>query len=94
MVSTLHMDKTSSLGDVLKKSHEAMKTLQASLKLQRNKEFLRRQSLPRVPSRRGEPLIAKLTPDKNVAKRAGNDSHSKITNGGYCRTTYGGFFMH
>jgi len=94
MLSTLSMERTSSLGDVLQKSKAVRCRLEATLRQQKDRNYLKKQRLPQVPKGRGEPVITNAAVDKNVAKRAGNDAHSKITNGGYTRTTYGGFFMH
>ena len=94
VLSTLNLGRKSSVGEVIQRSKDASYSLKATLRQQQDPHFLKTQLLPRVPVSRGAPVVAKAHIDKNVAKRAGNDAHSKITNGGYCRTTYGGFFMH
>lgn len=94
MLSTLRLGKGSSLGEVLAKSREVRAALSDTLKLQSDKHYLKSQQLPQVPMGRAEPRIVSPRMNKNVAKRAGNDAHVKLTNGGYTRTSYGGFFMH
>lgn len=94
MTSTLNIPKASSLGEVLEKSNEAMIKLQTSLDLQKNRVFLAKQSLPPLPQDRAVPLIVNVAVNKNNAKRVGNEVHNKFTNGGFSRTSYGGFYMH
>lgn len=94
MLSTLNLNKNSTIGDVLAKSKEVSCSLLSSLKLQKNVQFLKDQKLPPVPKSRGEPRVTTATIAKNVTKRAGVGAHTKVTNGGYTRTSYGGYFMH
>ncbi len=94
VLSTLKMGRGSSLGEVLRRSVEVRQTLATTLRQQRDGEYLKRQFLPRVPARRAGPMIVQTTICKNVAKRSENAAHSEVTNGGYTRTSYGGFFMH
>jgi len=94
VLATLSMGRRSSVEQVLEKSKEAYSSLVQTLRMQNDPDFLKTQSLPKLPKDRRVPLVIKAPIDKNVAKRAGNDTHSKITNGGYSRTSYGGFFQH
>ncbi len=94
MLTTLNLGCRSSLGEVLQRSAEARRSLRETLRLQADNQYLKSQRLPPLPNRRGAPLVVRSIIDKNIAKRAGNDAHGKLTNGGYSRTCYGGFFMH
>lgn len=94
MIATLNLKKTSTLGEVLKKSEEAKRNVLCSLKLQKNKLYLKSQLLPPVPKSRGAPAIVTAQILKNPTKRSTNPAHNKLTNGGFTRTTYGGLFMH
>jgi hypothetical protein len=94
MLSTLNMDRTASIADVIKKSQEVAQTLRTTLKQQSNKAFLQSRKLPEVPRTRGEPRVMPTIYVHNVAKRAENTAHNKVTNGGYSRPRYGGFYMH
>jgi len=94
MLSALHLGGNSTLGDVLKNSDETMKKLRETLKSQNDRRFLKEKSLPPVPERRINPIVANTYVPGNVAKRATNISHGKLTNGGFSRTSYGGFYQH
>ncbi len=94
MLSALSMRGSQTLGEVLQKSEEARKRLSTSLRQQRTQTFLLSQRLPPVPKSRGEPRIACIQVNKNVAKKIANVAHNKLTNGGYSRASYGGYFMH
>ena len=93
MLSALSLREDSTLGDVLAKSEETRRNIKTALSMQRNRAFLKTQLLPPVPQARGEPLIANITLLKNVYKRIGNSAHNKVTNRGYVRTPYGGYYM-
>lgn len=82
------------MGEVLEKSDEARKTLMTALKQQRSRAFLASQLLPPVPKSRDEPRITSTAISKNVTKKFNNASHGKLTNGGFTRTSYGGYYMH
>jgi hypothetical protein len=93
MLSALSLREDATLGDVLARSEETRRNLKTALCMQRNKAFLTSQMLPPVPKSRGEPLMVQTPLLKNVYKRIGNSAHSKVTNGGYMRTPYGGYYM-
>eukprot|EP00831_Metopus_contortus_P014206 TRINITY_DN1586_c0_g1_i2.p2 TRINITY_DN1586_c0_g1~~TRINITY_DN1586_c0_g1_i2.p2 ORF type:complete len:102 (+),score=3.60 TRINITY_DN1586_c0_g1_i2:302-607(+) len=94
MISTLKLSKGATLQDVIAKAQEDRKRLRTSLMQQRDPRFLRTQQLPNLPQTRNSLTITNSLVLKNVAKRADNDVHRKVTNGGFSRTSYGGFYMH
>lgn len=93
MTSIFGLNKDNTLGDVLKKSQEAETSTQQILKMQQNKEFLTTHGLPPVPKERIGLKITHTSVCKNPSKKIGNETHIRMTNGGYSRTTYGGYFM-
>jgi len=93
MLSVLNLDKNKTLRDVIKKSKESESATQEMLGLQKSREYLTSQGLPPVPKQRFDPVIIGTDVPKNPAKKIGNDVHGKMTNGGYARTSYGGYFM-
>ena len=94
LLPVVHLAGDRTLDEVLKKSTETRLNLLATLRMQKNKNYLAKQLLPPVPRSRAELIIANASVNKNVAKRAANMAHSKVTNGGYSRTNYGGYYMH
>ena len=94
MKAALRLPGNPTLGEVLKKSEEARKKLSTTLGKQRDREHLRMLSLPPVPSSRAALVISNIATSQDSGKRAVNVAHRKITNGGYTRASYGGFYMH
>ncbi len=94
MRSTLGVKGGATLRDVLRKSEEVRNSLAQTLKTQGDRKALRNMSLPPMPKERQRLVIADTQVCKNGAKRASNGAHCELTNGGYTRTSYGGFYMH
>eukprot|EP00826_Nyctotherus_ovalis_P008573 TRINITY_DN12223_c0_g1_i6.p3 TRINITY_DN12223_c0_g1~~TRINITY_DN12223_c0_g1_i6.p3 ORF type:complete len:126 (+),score=33.52 TRINITY_DN12223_c0_g1_i6:77-454(+) len=92
MLSLLNLDKSKSLRDVLLKSREAESSTQEMLRLQGTRQFLVSQGLPPVPKRRLKLEVRGTQVLKNMSKKIPNDVHGRVTNNGYARTNYGGFF--
>lgn len=93
MLSLLNLDKTKTLRDVLLKSRESVSSTKEMLRLQKNRLYLTSQGLPPVPKKRLQLEIRGTQVLKNMSKKISNDVHGRITNGGYARTNYGGFFI-
>lgn len=93
MESVLGLNKNNTLGDVLRSSQQAESLTMKELKSQHDKRFLASHNLPTVPEKRADPKMIVTPIDKNVAKKIGNEAHMRMTNGGYSRTIYGGYFM-
>lgn len=94
MLTVLNMDKTKTLKDVLVKCQESESYTEKMIKLQNNKQLLKDQCLPPLPRSRMEPRVTRISVEKNVAKKIANEAHIRMTNGGFARTTYGGYYMH
>jgi len=94
MLATLCLNKTDTLGDVLRKSRESLKTVKLHLKQQTDKKYLTLHNLPKLPPPRSEPKVVRIGTLKNVTLVIGNDVHNKMTNVGFTRTSYGGYYMH
>ena len=93
MTSVFGLNKDNTLGDVLRKSQEVEASTQTILKMQQSKQFLASQCLPPIPKERARLTIVNTLVCKNPYKKISNETHIKMTNGGYSRTTYGGYFM-
>jgi len=92
MLSLLNLDKTKTLRDVLMKSQEAESSTQRMLRLQKDEMYLTSQGLSPVPKKRLNLEIRGTQVLKNMSKKIFNDFHGRITNRGYARTNYGGYF--
>ena len=93
--NTLRLPGNATMKMLLTESEAHVAKLAQTLKSQNDPSYLTKHNLPKLPKTvdgpkiQGSPLVR--TPGKYA--QAGI-IHSKKTNGGYCRTNYGGFYMH
>ena len=87
------MDHNRTLRDVIIKSSEAESSTARTIRQQFDRKFLASQGLPELPKFRAPLLIRQIKLLKNMSKKIPNEAHNRMTNGGFARTAYGGFYM-
>jgi hypothetical protein len=94
IMTALNLDRKTTLHDALQKSFDESRRLHAAINLQLNRDYLSKLKLPPIPSPRGRLVVTNTPNNITVSKIVANTSHHVVTNGGYSRTNFGGFYIH
>eukprot|EP00831_Metopus_contortus_P071058 TRINITY_DN64980_c0_g1_i1.p1 TRINITY_DN64980_c0_g1~~TRINITY_DN64980_c0_g1_i1.p1 ORF type:complete len:153 (-),score=9.23 TRINITY_DN64980_c0_g1_i1:134-592(-) len=94
MFSNVRLRSNNTLGEAQDHTDALRTGLKTSLLAKRNLVYLSQRYLPPVPKTRSGMRIIISGLSKKVTKKVGKDTHFTLTNGGYSRTSYGGFYLH